>query len=38
LYKVGDDRAGLFDEIGAEMWAVARPGTGRPGTRASRHP
>jgi hypothetical protein len=26
LYKVGDDRAGLFDEIGAEMWAVARPG------------
>jgi hypothetical protein len=26
LYKVGDDRAGLFDEIGAEMWAVARGG------------
>ena len=31
LYKVGDDRAGLFDQIGAEMWAVAR-GTG---TRAA---
>ena len=27
LYKVGDDRAGLFDQIAAEMWAVARPGT-----------
>jgi len=27
LYVVGDDRMGLFDEIGAEMYAVARPGT-----------
>jgi hypothetical protein len=26
LYKVGDDRSGLFDQIGAEMWAVARGG------------
>ncbi len=26
LYKVGDDRYGLFDEIGAEMFATARPG------------
>ncbi len=26
LYKVGEDRNGLFDQIGAEMWAVARPG------------
>jgi hypothetical protein len=26
LYKVGDDRTGLFDQISAEMWAVARPG------------
>lgn len=26
LYKVGDDREGLFDQIGAEMYAVARPG------------
>jgi hypothetical protein len=26
LYVVGDDKAGLFDQIGAEMWAVARPG------------
>jgi hypothetical protein len=26
LYKVGDDRMGLFDQIAAEMWAVARPG------------
>ncbi len=26
LYKVGDDRYGLFDRIGAEMYAVARPG------------
>lgn len=26
LYAVGKDRAGLFDEIGAEMYAVARPG------------
>ena len=26
LYVVGDDRAGLFDQIGAEMYAVARPG------------
>ncbi len=26
LYKVGDDRAGLYDEIGAEMWAVAHSG------------
>jgi enterochelin esterase-like enzyme len=27
LYKVGDDRNALFDQIGAEMYAVARPGT-----------
>ncbi len=27
LYRVGDDREGLFDQIGAEMYAVARPGT-----------
>ena len=27
LYAVGDDPTGLFDEIGAEMYAVARPGT-----------
>ncbi len=26
LYKVGEDREGLFDQIGAEMYAVARPG------------
>ena len=26
LYKVGADRAGLFDQIGTEMYAVARPG------------
>ncbi len=26
LYKVGEDRSGLFDQIGAEMYAVARPG------------
>lgn len=26
LYKVGTDREGLFDEIAAQMWAVARPG------------
>ncbi len=26
LYKVDDDRSGLFDRIGAEMYAVARPG------------
>lgn len=26
LYKVGNDREGLFDEIAAQMWAVARPG------------
>lgn len=26
LYTVGTDRMGLFDQIGAEMWAVARPG------------
>jgi len=25
LYKVGDDRIGLMDEITAQMWAVARP-------------
>ena len=25
LYVVGKDRMGLFDQIGAEMWAVARP-------------
>jgi len=25
LYMVGKDRMGLFDEIGAQMWAVARP-------------
>jgi hypothetical protein len=27
LYVVGDDKAGLFDQIGAEMYAVARPGS-----------
>jgi enterochelin esterase-like enzyme len=26
LYVVGDDRQGLFDEIGQQMWDVARPG------------
>lgn len=26
LYKVAEDRSGLFDQIGAEMYAVARPG------------
>jgi S-formylglutathione hydrolase FrmB len=26
LYEVGKDRQGLFDQIGAEMYAVARPG------------
>ena len=26
LYTVGNDRRGLFDRIGAEMYAVARPG------------
>jgi enterochelin esterase-like enzyme len=26
LYKVGDDPLALFDQIGAEMWATARPG------------
>jgi Putative esterase len=26
LYTVGNDRGGLFDQIGAEMYAVARPG------------
>ena len=26
LYGVGPDRMGLFDEIGAQMYAVARPG------------
>ncbi len=26
LYQVGDDRAGLFDQIGAEMWAAAHNG------------
>jgi len=26
LYAVGDDPSGLLDEIGAEMYAVARPG------------
>jgi enterochelin esterase-like enzyme len=26
LYKVGEDREGLFDQIGAEMYSVARPG------------
>ena len=37
LYKVGDDRYGLFDEIGAEMRAVARDSpSGR--TRLRRHP
>lgn len=25
LYKVGEDRSGLFDRIGAEMYATARP-------------
>jgi enterochelin esterase-like enzyme len=27
LYKVGQDRTGLFDQIGAEMYATARPGS-----------
>ncbi len=27
LYKVGDDRFALFNEIGREMYAVSRPGT-----------
>lgn len=27
LYKVGNDRNGLFDQIAAEMYAVARPGS-----------
>ena len=27
LYRVGDDPNGLFDRIGAEMYAVARPGS-----------
>jgi hypothetical protein len=26
LYVVGDDRQALFDEIGQQMWDVARPG------------
>ncbi|HTX74694.1 MAG TPA: alpha/beta hydrolase-fold protein [Terracidiphilus sp.] len=26
LYMVGKDRMGLFDEIGQQMWGVARPG------------
>lgn len=26
LYKVGDDAQGLYNQIGAEMWATARPG------------
>jgi hypothetical protein len=26
LYKVGDDRQGLFDQIGAEMWAAGHHG------------
>ncbi len=26
LYKTGEDRMGLFDRIGTEMYAVARPG------------
>ncbi len=26
LYKVGDDKAALFDQIGTEMYAVAHPG------------
>lgn len=26
LYGVGDDRMGLFDQIGEQMWEVARPG------------
>ena len=26
LYKIGDDRQGLFDTIAAQMYAVARPG------------
>ncbi len=28
LYKTGDDRFALFNKIGAEMYAVARPGSG----------
>jgi hypothetical protein len=27
LYAVGGDAEGLFDQIGAEMYTVARPGT-----------
>jgi hypothetical protein len=27
VYQVGDDHSGLFDRIGAEMYAVARPGS-----------
>jgi hypothetical protein len=26
LYAVDNDKQGLFDEIGAQMWEVARPG------------
>jgi len=29
LYKVGDDRSGLLNEIAKEMYAVARPNAGR---------
>ncbi|HEX5236044.1 MAG TPA: alpha/beta hydrolase-fold protein [Silvibacterium sp.] len=37
LYRVGDDRAGLFDEIGAEMWAVARGGQTWKGLTSTAH-
>lgn len=30
LYTVGNDRQGLFDQIAAEMYAVARPGAKKP--------
>ena len=26
LYTVGEDRQGLFDQIGQQMWEMARPG------------
>ena len=29
VYKVGDDRYGLFNQIAEEMWIVARPGAKR---------
>jgi Putative esterase len=38
LYRVGNDRMGLFDEIAAQMWAVARPDSASSDTRLRRHP